>query len=232
MMRCCLSPWHSPDPILSPHHLCCQYTPCLHNCNSLIWNFCLDNIRACVSRAGDCIAIDSSHWGARCGYQLSVSDRSLGLISLTILITTHNTNQTHVEFCPTNPTPMNCVFFCYTKFSNMESCCAGPTLTPPRIWQMLKTTQSISPSSHLMIRMTNIILYLRLVVGCYASIIESSCKINCIPNHNIMFHDGMWPLSHSNDWKGWQTRCYFPWLGTERERCKSYGRGETCKETS
>lgn len=61
----------------------------------------------------DCIAIDSSHWGARCGYQLSVSDRSLGLISLTIPITTHNTNQTHVEFCPTNPTPMNCVSFLY-----------------------------------------------------------------------------------------------------------------------
>lgn len=118
MMRCCLSPWHSPDPILSPHHLRCQYTPCLHNCNSLIWNFCLDNIRACVSRAGDCIAIDSSHWGARCGYQLSVSDRSLGLISFTILITTHNTNQTHVEFCPTNPTPMNCVFFLYKIFKH------------------------------------------------------------------------------------------------------------------
>lgn len=97
----------------------------------------------------------------------------------------------------------------------MDSCCAGPTLTPRRIWQMLKTTQSISPSSHLMIRMTNIILYLRLVWRGYASIIESSCKINCIPNHNIMFHYGMWPRSHSNDWKGWQTRCYFPWLGLE-----------------
>ena len=53
----------------------------------------------------------------------------------------------------------------YRFFSNMESCCAGPTLTPPRIWQMLKTTQSISPSSHLMTRMTNIILYLGLAAG-------------------------------------------------------------------
>ena len=62
MMRCCPSPWHSPDPILSPHHLRCQYTPYLHNCNSLIWNFCLDNIRACVSRAQ----------GLHCHWQLAL----------------------------------------------------------------------------------------------------------------------------------------------------------------
>lgn len=226
MMRCCLSPWHSPDPILSPHHLRCQYTPCLHNCNSLIWNFCLDNIRACVSRAlglhchwqlalrGEVWISIECQWSVTGSYQLHNPDHNTQYKSNTCRILSNKSNS-H-ELC----------------FSNMESCCAGPTLTPPRIWQMLKTTQSISPSSHLMIRMTNIILYLRLVVGCYASIIESSCKINCIPNHNIMFHDGMWPLSHSNDWKGWQTRCYFPWLGTERERCKSYGRDETCKETS
>ena len=231
MMRCCPPPWHSPDPILSPHHLRCQYTPCLHNCNSLIWNFCLDNIRACVSRAqglhchwqlalrGEVWISIECQWSVTGSYQPHNPDHNTQYKSNTCRILSNKSNS-H-ELC-----------FFFNTFLNMESCCAGPTLTPPRIWQMLKTTQSISPSSHLMIRMTNIILYLRLVVGCYASIIESSCKINCIPNHNIMFHDGMWPRSHSNDWKGWQTRCYFPWLGTERERCKSYGRGETCKETS
>ena len=38
------------------------------------------------------------------------------LSGLTILITTHNTNQTHVEFCPTNPRD----FYRFFSISNMN----------------------------------------------------------------------------------------------------------------
>ncbi len=103
----------------------------------------------------------------------------------------------------------------FYPFWNMESCCAGPTLTPRRIWQMLKTTQSISPSWHLMIRMTNIILYLRLVAGLRLhNWVFMQNKLYSQSQHYVPLWN-VTPRSHSNDWKGWQTRCYFPWLGLE-----------------
>ena len=76
------------------------YTIATHSFESL----CLDNIRACVyPELGTALPLTARIEGE---VWISILMSVIGhwlLSGLTIMITTHNTNQTHVEFCPTYP---------------------------------------------------------------------------------------------------------------------------------
>ena len=198
--------WHSPDPSQpsSPYPdssvsaQCSVYTIAAHSFEILS----LANIRACVSWPGDCI--DSSHWVPGRGVDINwVAVIGHWLLSgLTIPITTqYKSNACRILFNKSSSHVFNEVHLrvnIHFIFYNIESYCARPTLTPPRKWQMLKTTQSISPSSYLMIHVTNIILYLSLVAR--------------LRLHNWVMQNKMYPQSqHYVPW--WNvTPLTFKWL--------------------